>query len=108
MQARRYSLRLQSRQRIGADPMARGCRMKLMTQFQAQIPRPLTDDLPCLLSPGGMAAPTVRILLHVFIGERRFKGAAMQIQRDHIGSRKGGWRQIGQEELVDHTVASYA
>jgi len=32
-----------------------------MSQFQAQIPDPLADDTPCLLPPGGVAAPTIRV-----------------------------------------------
>jgi len=35
--------------------------LKLMSQFQAQIPDPLADDTPCLLPPGGVAAPTIRV-----------------------------------------------
>src|SRR6266700_193021 len=38
-------------------------RMKLMAQFQAEVPHPLTDDLPCLLSAGGMTTPAIRVLL---------------------------------------------
>jgi hypothetical protein len=42
-------------------------RMKLMPQFQAEIPDPLRDHLPALLPPGGVATPPIGILLGVFI-----------------------------------------
>lgn len=46
-----------------------------MAQLQPQVPDPLADDLPALLTPGGMAAPTVWFLLDIFIGEGIFKSA---------------------------------
>ena len=55
-----------------------------MPQLQAQVPDPLTDDLPCLLPPGGVRAPAIRVDFLILIGKRRFKGAAMQIQFDDI------------------------
>jgi len=42
-------------------------RMKLMPQFESEIPDPLGDQLPALLSPSRVAAPPVRVLLSVFI-----------------------------------------
>jgi len=77
---------------------------QVMAHFQTEVPDPLTDDLPALLSPGGMAAPPIRILLAVFIGERRFKAAPMQIQGHHIRRRKGSLRQLGQEQFVDDPI----
>ena len=39
--------------RAGANSVVRDrLRLKLMSQLQAQVPDPLTDDLPCLLPPG--------------------------------------------------------
>ena len=76
-------------------------RMKLVPQFESQVPDPLGDQLPALLSPGGVAAPTVWIDLLVFIRERRFKGAAMQIQLDDIAGGECLLRQGGKKELVD-------
>ena len=78
-----------------------------MAQFQAQIPHPLTDDLPGLLAASGMTTPAIGVLLQVFVGQSVFKRAAMQIQRHHIGSRKAALRQIGQEEFVDHAGAGH-
>jgi len=37
-------------------------RMKLMAQFEAQIPDPLGDDLPALLAWCRMACPPLRVL----------------------------------------------
>src|SRR5258708_4231437 len=45
---------------------AHGIREQVMAQFQAEVPDPLADDLPALLTPGGMAAPTVGFLLAIF------------------------------------------
>ncbi len=42
-------------------------RMKLMPQFEPQLPGPLGDQLPALLSPGRMAAPSVWVLLSIFV-----------------------------------------
>ncbi len=56
----------------------------------AQVPDPLTDDLPGLLPPGGVRAPAVWVEFLILIGKRRFKGTAMQIQFDDI--RDGEWR----------------
>ena len=42
-------------------------RMEVMAQFESQVPDPLGDQLPALLSPSRMAAPSVEIDLLVFI-----------------------------------------
>ena len=55
-----------------------------MPQLQAQVPDPLADDLPGLLSPGGVAAPAIGVEFGILIGKCRFKGAAMQIQFNDI------------------------
>ncbi len=78
-----------------------------MAQFQAQIPHPLTTDLPGLLAASGMTTPAIWFLLQVFVGQRVFKRAAMQIQRHHIGSRKAALRHIGQEEFGDDAFAGH-
>src|SRR6266516_50397 len=75
--------------------------MKLMPQFQAQVPHPLRDHLPALLPPGGVAAPPIGVLFGVLIGESRLKGAAMQIQLDDIGGGEDLRRQSREEEFID-------
>src|SRR2546421_2807443 len=75
-----------------------------MAQFQPQVPDPLIDDLPAFLTPGGMTTPTIRVLLGVFIGERIFKCAAMQIERHHIGSGESSLRQRRQKQFVDDSI----
>ena len=37
-------------------------RMKLMAQFQTQVPHPLADQLPCLLTTRGVTTPAVGVL----------------------------------------------
>src|SRR5437588_8848441 len=79
--------------------------MKTMTQFEAQIPHPLREDLPKLLSIGCVGAPTVCVLFFVFIGKDRLKTAPVQVQIKHIGGRKGSWRQTGKEEFIHDSIA---
>jgi hypothetical protein len=78
--------------------------MKPMPQFQPQVPHPLTDDLPPLLSSGRVTTPAIGILFQVFIAQRIFKGSTMEIQRHHIGSAESVLRQLGEEQFVDDAV----
>jgi hypothetical protein len=82
--------------------------MKLMPQFESQVPDPLGDQLPALLSPGRMADPAVGIDLLVLSRERRLKGPAMQVQLDHIAGREGVLGQLRAEEFVDHPRACHS
>ena len=72
-----------------------------MAQFQAEVPYPLADDLPCLLTASGVTTPAIRVLLQVFIGKSIFKCAAMQVERHHISSGEGALGKIRQEEFID-------
>lgn len=69
-----------------------------MTQFQPQVPDPLSNDLPALLTPGGMAAPTIGVLLSIF-------AAPMQIECHDISGSEGSLRQHRQEQFVDDPIA---
>src|SRR5207244_13268179 len=60
-------------------------RMELMAQFQTQIPHPLADQLPDLLTRGRMADPSVGILFLVFISQFRFKGPPIPVPRHSAG-----------------------
>ena len=73
-----------------------------MAQFQTQVPHPLSDQLPCLLTRGRMADPAAGVLFLVFIGQRRFKGATMQVQCHNVGGGERLLRQAGEEEFIDH------
>jgi hypothetical protein len=42
-------------------------RMKLVPQLQAEVPGPLSHDLPGFLPPGRVATPTVRLLFLIFV-----------------------------------------
>ena len=64
--SRLFACRRESGSKLGG---AHGIRMKLMAQFQAQVPHPLADDLPCLLTTRGVTTPAIRVLLQVFIGQ---------------------------------------
>jgi len=64
-------------------------RSQVLAQFQTQVPKPLSEDLKKLLSTSGMRHPAIGILLTIFIGEHRLKGAAMQIQIQHIFGTEG-------------------
>jgi hypothetical protein len=43
--------------------------MNMMSQFKAEIPHPLREDLPEFLSTGSVGTPTIRILFLIFVGE---------------------------------------
>src|SRR6266567_9647061 len=53
-----------------------GSGRKALSEFQAEIPDPLAEDLPELLPTRGMRTPAIGILLDVFISQNRFKGPA--------------------------------
>lgn len=91
------------RRRAGRSELggAHRIRMKLMAQFQAEIPDPLRHDLPALLPTGGLTTPTVWVLLNILIGKNGFKSAAMQIQFHDVGGREALLRPTGEEEFVD-------
>ena len=76
-----------------------------MTQFQPQVPDPLSNDLPALLTPGGMAAPTIGVLLSIFVREGNFKAAPMQRECHDISGREGSLRQHRQEQFGDDPIA---
>jgi hypothetical protein len=57
-----------------------------MPQLQAEVPDPLRNHLPALLSPGGVTAPPIGVDLLIFIGECWLKGSTMQIQLNDVGS----------------------
>src|SRR6266704_837270 len=70
-----------------------------MPQFQTEVPDPWRDNLPRFLSSGRMRTPAVGILLLVFIGQERFKGATMQVAGHHtaplpIGSHRHVWAVV--------------
>lgn len=81
-------LQREGRSKLGG---AQRVRLKLMSQLQPQVPYPLGHQLPALLPPGRIAAPSVGIDLLVFVRERRLKGPAMQVQFDDI---TGGKRRL--------------
>ena len=39
----------------------------MLPEFEAQVPDPLREDLPKFLATGGVRAPTIRVLLYIFI-----------------------------------------
>src|SRR5262245_49201513 len=74
-----------------------------MPQLQTQVPHPLADDTPCLLTASGVTTPTIRVDLLIFVSQRRFKGATMEIQFDDIRSGESLLRQRGEEKFIDDT-----
>ena len=51
-----------------------------------------------------MRTPPVGLLLLVFIGKHRFKGAAMQVEGHDIGGSERVLRQMGEKEFVDNAM----
>src|SRR6266851_2915020 len=80
-------------------------RAELMAQLQTEVPHPLVDDLPCLLTPGCMTTPTIRVLLHVFIRQGSFEGATMQVECYDISRGEGALGKMRQEEFIDNPGA---
>lgn len=72
------------------------------------VPDPLRDNLPRFLSSGRMRTPPVGVLLLVFIGKHRFKGATMQVECHHIGGGECVLREMGEKEFVDQARAGEA
>ena len=64
---------------------------QLVPQFESEIPCPLGHDLPGFLSPGRVATPAIGLLFNVFVFQRRFKSAAMEVERRHIRGGEGAW-----------------
>jgi hypothetical protein len=61
----------------------------------------LAQDLPELLALWGAGAPTIWVLLRIFVAEHLFKGTALVIQLNNlVGVQTLGWRR-GQKEFVD-------
>jgi len=76
-----------------------------MPQLQAQVPHPLAHDTPGLLTVSGVTTPPIGVDLLIFVRKLRFKGTAMQIQFDNVGSGEGLLWQGRPEQLVDHPCA---
>jgi hypothetical protein len=81
-------------------------RFQNVSQLQAEVPRPLTHDLPGFLSPARVATPTIGILFDVFVFQGSFKGPTMEVERHHIGGGEGALGKIGPEEFIDETIAN--
>src|SRR5712692_1868672 len=60
------------------------------------------------LSTGRVTTPAIRVLFLILIGKGWFKGPAMQVEGDHIGSRESVLRQAGEKEFVDEARAGEA
>ena len=80
---------------------AHGRWVQCMAQAEAEVLGPLREDQPEFLSPGGMRAPAVWLLLLVFIREHGLKRATMEIQSNHISRGERAWWQGRVEQLVD-------
>lgn len=59
-------------------------RQQLVPWLQAEVPRPLSNDLPGFLSPGRVATPAIGFLFEVFVFQSRFKGTTVQVEGHHI------------------------
>src|SRR2546423_1157903 len=71
--------------------------------FRSRLP--LREDLPELLPAGGMRAPSISILLLIFIGQHRLKRPASQVEVDDVSGSEGPDRQRREEEFVDHPLS---
>ena len=55
-----------------------------------------------------MTTPAVGILFLILISQGILESTAMQIERHHIGSRESLLGELGEEQLVDDSLASDA
>jgi hypothetical protein len=90
---------LLARLRDGGSKLGRAhrSRLDLSPHLQPQVPHPLAHDAPCLSAVSGVTTPPIRVNLLLFVKKLRFKGAAMQIQFDHLASGEGLLWQIREE-----------
>jgi hypothetical protein len=72
-----------------------------MPQFQTEIPNPLGENEPELLTPGGMRTPTIQILFLVFICQHRLKCPGGLVQGNDISGSKRIHRQGSEKQLID-------
>ncbi len=79
--------------------------MEVMPEFEAQVPHPLAENLPGLLTAGGVRTPAVGVLLFVLIGKHGLESASMQVQIHDIGRGKRVLRQGSEEQLIDDSLA---
>src|SRR5258708_28430089 len=77
---------------------------QMLSEFQAEIPYPLPDDLVERVPTRGVRAQTIEILLDIFISEHGFKRTAMQIQVQHISGGKSRSSEGGHEQLVNNSI----
>jgi hypothetical protein len=82
--------------------------MELMAQLDAQIPQPLREDLPKLLSSRAMRTPAVRVLLTVLIGQNGLKTPAAKRESQDICRQKAILGPGGKEEFVDDPLDGLA
>jgi hypothetical protein len=81
--------------------------MEAMAQFQTDIPHPLSENLPELLSRRSVRDPAIKVLFFVFIAEHGLEGSSMQVESNHIGRGESGLRQSREEEFINHPVSCY-
>jgi hypothetical protein len=79
-----------------------------MPQLQAQVPHPLAQDTPHLLTTSGVTTPSIWVDLLIFIRERWLKGAAMQVQLNDVGCGECLLREVGEEVFVDDARTRHA
>src|SRR5260221_441610 len=90
--------------RIGQVRQTHRRSLCLLPKLQAEIPDPLTENLPELLSPRRPRHPSVWILLSIFISQNGFKRSAMQIEIEHISGGERRERQSSEELLIDGSL----
>jgi hypothetical protein len=98
----RYSLSL------GKLGLTHRSRLPLLAEVLTDVPCPLRQDLPELLTVGRVRAPAITVLLPILIGEHRLEAPPMQVELHHIGGGKTKSREGRKEQFVDHPIAGCA
>jgi hypothetical protein len=88
------------------EPLLGG--LPLLTQLLTQVPHPLGEDLPDLLTMGRKRTPSITVLLPILIGKLGLEAPSMQVEPDHISGGEAKSGQGGEEQLIDSPLARHA
>src|SRR5262249_24202569 len=75
--------------------------LQFLTQAEAQIPHPLTRDLPEFLPARAVGTPTVGIFFDIFLRQYALKCSTSMIQVQHILDEEAVLVERGDEQLID-------
>src|SRR6266568_8239605 len=75
--------------------------LRRLSQGEAQVPHPLTGDLPQFLPILRVGTPAVGIFFDIFIGQHHFESSTSMIEVQDILDQEPVSVKCGDEEFVD-------